>query len=183
MLSVRLFPQNRMFPSYVWSHHRWSYLIRSNCDRTLSMYSDYLHNPNEKMANFDFDLRHLANQSFCFFLVLSFELEWSLWGWFSVVECLFFQDPLTRCRAQNRSDTVTTPTAEMRQAMMNAMVGDDVFGEDPSVNELENQVARLFGKESGLFVARWGMRILWIIVCALVTVFLLTAVPWEIFWV
>lgn len=51
-----------------------------------------------------------------------------------------------------RSDTVTRPTLAMRQAMMNALVGDDVFGEDPTVNHLQERVADLFGKEAGLFV-------------------------------
>lgn len=50
-----------------------------------------------------------------------------------------------------RSDTVTRPSAAMLQAMFNAKVGDDVFGEDPSVNELENMTAEMFGMESGLF--------------------------------
>ncbi len=51
-----------------------------------------------------------------------------------------------------RSDTVTRPTAAMRQAMAEAEVGDDVYGEDPTVNRLEEEAARLFGKESALFV-------------------------------
>jgi threonine aldolase len=50
-----------------------------------------------------------------------------------------------------RSDTVTKPTQEMRYAMANCEVGDDVFGEDPTVVELENRVARLFNKEAALF--------------------------------
>lgn len=50
-----------------------------------------------------------------------------------------------------RSDTVTCPTPAMLEVMMKAPVGDDVFGEDPSVNELEGLSATLFGKESGLF--------------------------------
>lgn len=49
------------------------------------------------------------------------------------------------------SDTVTKPTPGMLQAMMQAEVGDDVFGEDPSVNTLEARVAALFGKEAALF--------------------------------
>ena len=49
------------------------------------------------------------------------------------------------------SDTVTRPTAGMLEAMMQAEVGDDVFKEDPSVNALEEEVARLFGKEAALF--------------------------------
>ncbi|UCD38674.1 MAG: low-specificity L-threonine aldolase [Fidelibacterota bacterium] len=51
-----------------------------------------------------------------------------------------------------RSDTVTTPSQGMRQAMAQAEVGDDVFGEDPTVVVLEEEVARLLGKEAGLFV-------------------------------
>lgn len=51
-----------------------------------------------------------------------------------------------------RSDTVTTPTAAMREAMKAAVVGDDVFGDDPTVNALQERVARLFGKEAALFV-------------------------------
>ncbi len=51
-----------------------------------------------------------------------------------------------------RSDTVTKPSPAMRQAMMAAEVGDDVFGEDPTVNLLEHEVAALFGKEAALFV-------------------------------
>lgn len=51
-----------------------------------------------------------------------------------------------------RSDTVTRPTPGMRAAMMAAEVGDDVFGEDPTVQRLEERVARLLGKEAALFV-------------------------------
>ncbi|HTQ61349.1 MAG TPA: GntG family PLP-dependent aldolase [Candidatus Solibacter sp.] len=51
-----------------------------------------------------------------------------------------------------RSDTVTRPTAEMRAAMAAAEVGDDVYGEDPTVNRLEKRAAEIFGKEAGLFV-------------------------------
>lgn len=51
-----------------------------------------------------------------------------------------------------RSDTVTRPSAAMRQAMAIAEVGDDVFGDDPTVKELESYVARLFEKEAGLYV-------------------------------
>lgn len=55
-------------------------------------------------------------------------------------------------RIDLRSDTVTVPTEEMRQAMANAAVGDDVYGEDPTVNQLEADSAAMFGKEAGLFV-------------------------------
>src|SRR5437868_3875945 len=51
-----------------------------------------------------------------------------------------------------RSDTVTRPTAAMRAATMSAELGDDVFGEDPTVNRLEQCVAGLLGKEAALFV-------------------------------
>jgi threonine aldolase len=51
-----------------------------------------------------------------------------------------------------RSDTVTTPTPAMRRAMAEAEVGDDVYGEDPTVNALEERVAGLFGHEAALFV-------------------------------
>ena len=52
-----------------------------------------------------------------------------------------------------RSDTVTQPTGAMREAMARAQVGDDVYGEDPTVNKLERFVADLLGAEKGLFVA------------------------------
>lgn len=51
-----------------------------------------------------------------------------------------------------RSDTVTKPTLAMRQAMRDAEVGDDVYGEDPTVNRLERRAAELTGKEAALFV-------------------------------
>src|SRR6478672_9966113 len=51
-----------------------------------------------------------------------------------------------------RSDTVTAPTPGMRQAMAAAEVGDDVYGEDPTINALEQRVAELFGHEAAVFV-------------------------------
>ena len=54
--------------------------------------------------------------------------------------------------ADFRSDTVTRPTPEMRRAMAEAEVGDDVFGEDPTVNQLEARAAEILGKGSALFV-------------------------------
>ena len=56
-----------------------------------------------------------------------------------------------------RSDTVTKPSPAMRRAMAEAEVGDDVFGDDPSVNALEARAAELLGKEAGLFVASGSM--------------------------
>lgn len=50
-----------------------------------------------------------------------------------------------------RSDTLTLPSAEMKQAMINAPIGDDVYGEDPTVIELQERLASEFGKEAGLF--------------------------------
>ncbi|KAL3877760.1 hypothetical protein ACJMK2_035422 [Sinanodonta woodiana] len=51
-----------------------------------------------------------------------------------------------------RSDTITKPTPAMREAMAKAVVGDDVYGEDPTVNELQDRCAKLFGMEAALFV-------------------------------
>ncbi|PRD27147.1 UNVERIFIED_CONTAM: low-specificity L-threonine aldolase 2, partial [Trichonephila clavipes] len=51
-----------------------------------------------------------------------------------------------------RSDTVTKPTAAMRKAMAEAVVGDDVYSEDPTVNELQERIAKFLGKEAALFV-------------------------------
>src|SRR5512133_201193 len=51
-----------------------------------------------------------------------------------------------------RSDTVTRPSAAMRSGMCNAEVGDDVFGEDPTVNLLQTKTATLLGKEAALYV-------------------------------
>ncbi len=56
-----------------------------------------------------------------------------------------------------RSDTVTHPTPPMLRAMADAVVGDDVFGDDPTVNALEERAAALVGKEAGLFVASGTM--------------------------
>ena len=56
-----------------------------------------------------------------------------------------------------RSDTVTKPTDEMRRAMASAEVGDDVFGEDPSINELQERAAALLGKEAGLLTSSGTM--------------------------
>ena len=56
-----------------------------------------------------------------------------------------------------RSDTVTHPTAAMREAMASAQVGDDVYGEDPTVNRLQELASELTGKQAGLFVASGTM--------------------------
>src|ERR1700752_3488740 len=59
-------------------------------------------------------------------------------------------NPMTRIDL--RSDTVTTPSPGMRRAMAEAPVGDDQYGEDPSVNRLQERIAELLGKEAALFV-------------------------------
>ncbi len=56
-----------------------------------------------------------------------------------------------------RSDTVTKPSAAMRAAMANAEVGDDVYGEDPTVNKLQERAAEMFGREAALFVPTGSM--------------------------
>ncbi|MBT3322000.1 MAG: low-specificity L-threonine aldolase [Anaerolineae bacterium] len=56
-----------------------------------------------------------------------------------------------------RSDTVTHPTPAMREAMAKAKVGDDVYGEDPTVNQLQEMAAEMLGKEAGLFVPSGSM--------------------------
>jgi threonine aldolase len=58
----------------------------------------------------------------------------------------------SRAHVDLRSDTVTTPTPEMRRAMAEAEVGDDAYGEDPTVNRLQSLAAALVGKEAALFV-------------------------------
>lgn len=64
-----------------------------------------------------------------------------------------------------RSDTVTRPSAAMRQAMAEAVVGDDVFADDPTVQELEAEAAAAFGKEAGLFTPSGTMANLIAISC------------------
>jgi threonine aldolase len=56
-----------------------------------------------------------------------------------------------------RSDTVTKPTSEMRRAMAEAEVGDDVYGEDPTVNRLEQRAAEIFAREAAIFVPTGSM--------------------------
>jgi threonine aldolase len=66
------------------------------------------------------------------------------------------QEPPVR-RVELRSDTFTTPTRAMRHAMATAVVGDDVYGEDPTVNELEETVAGMFAMEAALFTPTGSM--------------------------
>src|SRR5215831_8366298 len=60
--------------------------------------------------------------------------------------------PTPSGRVDLRSDTVTTPTPEMRRAMADAEVGDDAYGEDPTVRRLESLAAALLGKQAALYV-------------------------------
>lgn len=64
-----------------------------------------------------------------------------------------------------RSDTISQPTERMRTEMANAVVGDDVYGEDPTVNELESRCAQLFEKEAAIFVPSGTMGNLIAIMC------------------
>lgn len=62
------------------------------------------------------------------------------------------QTPIAKTIIDLRSDTVTRPTPAMRRAMAEAEVGDDVYGEDPTVNRLEDSAARVFSREAAIFV-------------------------------
>jgi len=66
------------------------------------------------------------------------------------IEANFMQK--TKTQVDLRSDTVTQPTAAMRQAMLAAPLGDDVFGDDPTVNALQHRIAQMLGFEAALFV-------------------------------
>ncbi len=87
----------------------------------------------------------------------------------STHEVMSIFDPIEKAKYKMidlRSDTVTSPTKGMLEAMMKAELGDDVFGEDPTVNRFQEKVAALFGMEAGLFVPsgtmsnQLGIRIL-----------------------
>src|SRR5436305_9476736 len=71
----------------------------------------------------------------------------------------WFHEHVLFCRRRSflmvidlRSDTVTLPTPQMREAMYHAEVGDDVYGEDPTINRLQEMAAERLGKEAALFV-------------------------------
>ena len=64
---------------------------------------------------------------------------------------------MSQSRVDLRSDTVTLPSDDMRKAMAEAEVGDDVYGEDPTINALQEEVAEMFGKEAALFVSSGTM--------------------------
>ena len=67
-----------------------------------------------------------------------------------------------------RSDTVTRPSAGMRRAMAEAEVGDDVFGDDPTVNRLQERAAALFGFESVTFTVSGSMASAFTMFCTIV---------------
>lgn len=66
-----------------------------------------------------------------------------------------------------RSDTISQPTNEMREAMANAPVGDDVYGEDPTVDELQTRAAMLLGKEAAVFLPSGTMANLIASLCSI----------------
>ena len=68
------------------------------------------------------------------------------------IECEHTAAALSSSMIDLRSDTLTVPDDAMREAMARARVGDDIYAEDPSINELQDTVAGLFGKEAALFV-------------------------------
>uniref|UniRef100_T1J1U7 Aromatic amino acid beta-eliminating lyase/threonine aldolase domain-containing protein n=1 Tax=Strigamia maritima TaxID=126957 RepID=T1J1U7_STRMM len=80
---------------------------------------------------------------------------------FSLIRCTLFaltgksksiRKMSAKCEIELRSDTFTTPDRDMRKAMAEAVVGDDVYKEDPTVNELERRAAQLMDKQAALFV-------------------------------
>lgn len=56
-----------------------------------------------------------------------------------------------------RSDTVTKPTKTMKHAMVNSALGDDIYGEDPTVNALESKIASILGKQAAVFTPSGSM--------------------------
>src|ERR1051326_8471185 len=69
----------------------------------------------------------------------------------------FVQQKKTAPAIDLRSDTVTRPTPAMRRAMAEAEVGDDVYGEDPTINKLEQRAAEMFAREAAIFVPTGSM--------------------------
>jgi threonine aldolase len=89
------------------------------------------------------------------FRILRFEfriLPFYQGQYFVIKEAMRMSEPVDL-----RSDTLSRPTPDMRQAISQAAVGDDVFGEDPTVNQLQEKVAELLGKEEALFCASGTM--------------------------
>ncbi len=91
--------------------------------------------------------------------VLCLESRWDAEGWAETGVLGDHQKPIVSCVLMTtepvfdlRSDTVTRPGRAMREAMASAAVGDDVYGEDPTVIELERRTSELLGKDSALFV-------------------------------
>src|ERR1035438_8200821 len=72
--------------------------------------------------------------------------------WWIYTNCRGLCMHLSATAIDLRSDTVTKPSPEMRRAMFEAEVGDDVYGEDPTINRLEAMAAAIFGREAALFV-------------------------------
>src|SRR2546428_2305200 len=67
------------------------------------------------------------------------------------------KQPASTLAIDLRSDTVTRPSPEMRRAMAEAPVGDDVYGEDPTINKLQARAAEILGREAAIFVPSGSM--------------------------
>src|SRR5436189_4577901 len=74
-----------------------------------------------------------------------------------VQNALQSEEQKTTATVDLRSDTVTKPSPEMRRAMAEAEVGDDVFIEDPTINKLQERAAEVFGRQAALFVPSGSM--------------------------
>src|SRR5437879_3399326 len=74
-----------------------------------------------------------------------------------VQNALQSEEQKTTATVDLRSNTVTKPTPEMRRAMAEAEVGDDVYGEDPTINRLEQRAAEIFAREAAIFVPTGSM--------------------------
>jgi len=95
----------------------------------------------------------LARANHCANLMVQITLPFVPWGTFQMYANMSNSVAKSDLPVlDTRSDTVTKPTAEMRAYMMDAEVGDDVYGEDPTINALEEKAAALLGKEKGLFL-------------------------------
>ena len=75
----------------------------------------------------------------------------------SIIQSNDFEEAKLKQEVDLRSDTVTHPSPEMREAIANAKIGDDVFSDDPSVNRLEEMAASIMGKEAAVYVASGTM--------------------------
>src|SRR5437868_4948487 len=120
-----------------------------------------VHSPPVNVCCIDQRYRHLQTRGCCpkgyrtILVILYFRISAlfriSTFGFRICANRLYIYRPMPAV-IDLRSDTLTQPTPAMRRAMAEAQVGDDVFGEDPTVIKLEQLGAELLGKEGGLFV-------------------------------